>query len=90
MAEVAWAAGDAPVEASVEVDAGDRVGLLADLTAAIAGAGGNITSAEIKTRGDGKVRDVFVVAVRGGEHLGRVLDALRAVRDVERVRRAHT
>ena len=81
-----WVGRDGRFAASIEVQGGDRIGLLADLTAAIAKEGGNITLADVRTREVG--RDLFVVEVTSADHLEKILNALRSVQGVQKVTRA--
>jgi GTP pyrophosphokinase len=84
--KASWASAEGGFEAGITVESEDRIGLLADLTGAITREGGDIRSAEIRTKGGG--RDLFVVLVRDGEHLNRLIRNLAAVDGVRRVSRS--
>lgn len=84
--QAAWARTEGGFEAGITVESEDRLGLLADLTGTITREGGDIRSAEIRTKGEG--RDLFVVLVRDGEHLNRLIRSLAEVQGVRRVARA--
>ena len=84
--KASWSRGTGKFTAGIKVDSADRIGLLADLTQAIAKEGGNIVSAEIKTKGIS--RDSFCIEVSSSEHLDRIIKAMEGVDGVHRVERA--
>jgi GTP pyrophosphokinase len=65
----------------------DRVGLLADIAAAISKNSANILSANTETHEDKTVDTYFSIGVESTEHLKRVLADLRKIRMVQEVRR---
>jgi guanosine-3',5'-bis(diphosphate) 3'-pyrophosphohydrolase len=65
----------------------DRVGLLADVAANISKSGANILSAYTETKENQNVDSYFTLSVQGTEHLNRVLESLKLVRQVLEVRR---
>jgi GTP pyrophosphokinase len=81
-----WAGSDGHFSAGVTVEGDDRIGLLADITQAIAREGGNILSADIRTRDVG--RDLFVIQVSSAAHLERIMRALENVPGARKVLRA--
>ncbi len=67
----------------IRVKVADRPGAFADIARAIADAGGNLDVIDIvRVEGGHKVRDVTVQAV-DGEHVERIVEAVRAVHGVE-------
>jgi len=88
LVEVDWdtsTAGTHPVKVSVL--AVDKTGVLANVSAAIAGAEANISRADITTREDRKAVLDFVVEVSNTTHLARVLKAIEGVEGVITARR---
>ena len=81
-----WSGKTGKFSAAVLIEGSDRIGLLADITQAIAKEGGNILSADIKTKEKGK--DNFVIEVNDAEHLSRLIEALKDVEGVCFVARA--
>jgi GTP pyrophosphokinase len=65
----------------------DRVGLLADVAANISKSGANILSAHTETQENQTVDGYFTVSVQGTEHLTRVVEALKQVKQVLEVKR---
>jgi len=81
-----WAGSDGRCAAGIEVEGGDRIGLLADITQVIAREGGNIIQADIRTKEIG--RDLFVVEVKNAEHLSAIIEKLKEIKGISRVSRA--
>jgi GTP pyrophosphokinase len=65
----------------------DRVGLLADVAANISKSGANILSAHTETQENQTVDGYFTVSVQGTDHLNRVVEALKQVKQVLEVKR---
>ena len=65
----------------------DRVGLLADVAANISKSGANILSANTETKANQTVDSFFTLSVQGTDHLNRVVDSLKQVKQVLDVRR---
>ncbi len=65
----------------------DRVGLLADVAANITKNGANILSAHTETQENQTVDSYFSLSVEGTEHLTRVVESLKQVRQVLEVKR---
>ena len=65
----------------------DRFGLLADITANISKSGADILRAYTETREDKMVDTFFTIAVKGTDHLTKVLSAIRKVKYVLGVKR---
>jgi GTP pyrophosphokinase len=65
----------------------DRVGLLADVAANISKSGANILSANTETQDNNTVDSYFTLSVQGTEHLNRVVDSLKKVKQVLEVKR---
>ena len=86
--DVEWAAepdGDFPVE--IRVDIGNRRGALAVVAGAIAEQGSNIENVQSKDK-DGLTSTLeFLVAVRGRQHLARIMRRLRQIPLVMRITR---
>ncbi|HVN63107.1 MAG TPA: TGS domain-containing protein, partial [Candidatus Binataceae bacterium] len=78
----------APRPIRLEVLCVDRPGLLAAMTKAIASAGVNISTAEVKTHGaDGRALSVFEVSVTSARQLGNLMNSIGAIEGVMRVSR---
>ncbi|MGH7813571.1 MAG: RelA/SpoT family protein [Candidatus Binataceae bacterium] len=78
----------APRPIRLEVLCADRPGLLAAMTKAIAAAGVNISTAEVKTHGDGgRALSVFEVSVSSVRQLGNLMNSIGAIEGVMRVSR---
>ncbi len=88
MVEVDW---DKRIEATHPVDISvltlDRPGLLASVSASIAGAGANISQAEIITTEDKKATLHFVIDITDTKHLEKVLKNIEKVEGVLQARR---
>jgi GTP diphosphokinase / guanosine-3',5'-bis(diphosphate) 3'-diphosphatase len=86
---VVWKEGDgAPRPIRLEVLCVDQPGLLAAMTKAIASAGVNISTAEVKTRGsDGRALSVFEVSVTNARQLNNLMNSIGAIDGVMRVSR---
>ena len=88
--EVEWhmaAAETYPVK--IRIRSLDRVGLLADIAAAISKNSANILSANTETHEDKTVDTFFSIGVESTEHLKRVLADLKKIRMVQEVRRVN-
>jgi GTP pyrophosphokinase len=86
--EVEWnteAAETYPVK--IRIRSLDRVGLLADIAAAISKNAANILSANTETHADKTVETYFSIGVESTEHLKRVLSDLKKIKMVQEVRR---
>jgi guanosine-3',5'-bis(diphosphate) 3'-pyrophosphohydrolase len=86
---VVWKDGEeAPRPIRLEVLCADQPGLLAAMTKAIASAGVNISTAEVKTRGaDGRALSVFEVSVSSARQLNNLMNSIGAIEGVMRVSR---
>jgi GTP pyrophosphokinase len=86
---VVWKDGDgAPRPIRLEVLCVDQPGLLAAMSKAIASAGVNISTAEVKTRGsDGRALSIFEVNVSNARQLQHLMNSLGAIEGVLRVSR---
>ncbi len=86
---VVWKDGDEPPRPiRLEVLCVDQPGLLAAMTKAIASAGVNISTAEVKTRGsDGRALSVFEVSVTSARQLNNLMNSIGAIEGVMRVSR---
>jgi guanosine-3',5'-bis(diphosphate) 3'-pyrophosphohydrolase len=86
---VVWKDGEeAPRPIRLEVLCADQPGLLAAMTKAIASAGVNISTAEVKTRGaDGRALSVFEVSVTSARQLNNLMNSIGAIDGVMRVSR---
>ncbi|MDB5107361.1 MAG: 3-pyrophosphokinae and (p)ppGpp 3-pyrophosphohydrolase [Candidatus Binatus sp.] len=86
---VIWKDGDEPPRPiRLEVLCVDQPGLLAAMTKAIASAGVNISTAEVKTRGsDGRALSVFEVSVTSARQLNNLMNSIGAIDGVMRVSR---
>jgi GTP pyrophosphokinase len=72
----------------LEVLCADQPGLLAAMTKAIASAGVNISTAEVKTQGaDGRALSVFEVSVTSARQLNNLMNSIGAIEGVMRVSR---
>lgn len=65
----------------------DRVGLLADVAAIISKGGANILSANTQTKENQTVDSFFTLSVQGTDHLNRVVESLKQVKQVLTVKR---
>ena len=65
----------------------DRVGILAEITAAIAKAEANIVASETKSTLDHRAICSFVIEVKNNTHLQKIISALQAIDAVEEVKR---
>jgi GTP pyrophosphokinase len=65
----------------------DRVGLLADVAANISKSAANILSAHTETQENQTVNSYFTLSVQGTEHLNRVVESLKHVKQVLEVKR---
>ncbi len=86
---VVWKDGElAPRPIRLEVMCVDQPGLLAEMSKAIASAGVNITTAEVKTRGDdGRALSVFELSVGSARQLNHLMSSIAAIDGVMRVSR---
>ncbi|HYL59430.1 MAG TPA: bifunctional (p)ppGpp synthetase/guanosine-3',5'-bis(diphosphate) 3'-pyrophosphohydrolase [Candidatus Acidoferrales bacterium] len=86
---VVWKDGEeAPRPIRLEVLCADQPGLLAAMTKAIASAGVNISTAEVKTHGsDGRALSVFEVSVTSARQLNNLMNSIGAIDGVMRVSR---
>ncbi len=86
---VVWKDGEeAPRPIRLEVLCADQPGLLAAMTKAIASAGVNISTAEVKTHGaDGRALAVFEVSVTSARQLNNLMNSIGAIDGVMRVSR---
>ena len=86
---VVWKDGDeSPRPIRLEVLCVDQPGLLAALTRTIAAAGVNISTAEVKTRGnDGGALSLFEVSVTSARQLNNLMSSIGAIEGVMRVSR---
>ena len=86
---VVWKDGEeAPRPIRLEVLCADQPGLLAAMTKAIASAGVNISTAEVKTHGaDGRALAVFEVSVSSARQLNNLMNSIGAIDGVMRVSR---
>lgn len=71
----------------IQVVAKDRPGILAELSGAIAEAKANITQASVEVTVDNKAVDNFTIEVTSKDHLRRVINNLKKLKWVERVKR---
>jgi GTP pyrophosphokinase len=65
----------------------DRMGLLANITAALSEAAANILDAAVKTRGDKRADCYFTLSVSGAEHLDNIIKSVKRIRHVIKVSR---
>ena len=65
----------------------DRVGLLADIAMQISKQGANILSLNTKTRDNGTVDTLIIIAVDNTGHLKKVLSALKKIKFIQEVTR---
>ncbi|HXW85084.1 MAG TPA: bifunctional (p)ppGpp synthetase/guanosine-3',5'-bis(diphosphate) 3'-pyrophosphohydrolase, partial [Candidatus Binataceae bacterium] len=86
---VVWREGEgAPRQIRLEVLCLDQPGLLAAMTKAIASAGVNISTAEVKTKGaDGRALSIFEVSVTSARQLNTLMNSIGAIDGVMRVSR---
>ena len=88
LVDAEWAIDDRsvlPVKLRVETE--DKMGLLAEITHAIASEGVNVERADVATTGQGKAYLNFVLDVKDVEHLERVKKSIRRIPGVVRVER---
>jgi len=71
----------------LRVETEDKMGLLAEITHAIASEGVNVERADVATTGQGKAYLNFVLDVKDVEHLERVKKSIRRILGVVRVER---
>ena len=86
--ELEWAPGAEdyyPVK--IHVLCHDRMGLLANITAAISQGGANILTASVSTRADKRADCYFTVSVSGADHLENVIKSVKKIRHVITVSR---
>jgi GTP diphosphokinase / guanosine-3',5'-bis(diphosphate) 3'-diphosphatase len=86
---VVWKDGEeTPRPIRLEVLCVDQPGLLAAMTKAIASAGVNISTAEVKTKGaDGRALSLFEVSVSSARQLNNLMSSIGAIEGVMRVSR---
>jgi GTP diphosphokinase / guanosine-3',5'-bis(diphosphate) 3'-diphosphatase len=88
MVEVSWDSfADKTFKARLRVEAENRPGLLAKVTAIIAEAGGNISQAEAKTSAEGKAHSLFTLDIRDMRHLEEIKMRIAKIKDVRFVER---
>jgi guanosine-3',5'-bis(diphosphate) 3'-pyrophosphohydrolase len=88
MVEVSWDSfADKIFKARLRVEAENRPGLLAKVTAIIAEAGGNISQAEAKTSAEGKAHSLFTLDIRDIRHLEEIKMRIAKIKDVRFVER---
>jgi guanosine-3',5'-bis(diphosphate) 3'-pyrophosphohydrolase len=85
--EVAWAQSVGIYPVKVRVRAVDQKGILAGVSNAISASEANILEARVNTTPDQMAVFHFVVEVRDGEHLKKILSGIRGVEGVSRVDR---
>jgi GTP pyrophosphokinase len=87
--EVVWKAGDATLRPiQLEVLCVDKPGLLAEMSRAIAAAGVNISTAQVKTTGpDGRALSLFELRVSSSQQLKNLMHSIAAIDGVMRVSR---
>lgn len=73
--------------AKIEVICADEKGLLADMSAAIAAAEANISSARIRTTSDKRAICLFEIQVRDRDHLNSIIRSLERIKKVIKVER---
>ncbi len=71
----------------VRINSYDRVGLLADVAAAISKNGSNILSAHTETKENKTVDTFFTITVETTEHLKSILSAIKKVKHVYQAKR---
>jgi GTP pyrophosphokinase len=74
-----------PVRIHVLCD--DKMGLLANITAAISQGEANILDARVNTRADKRADCYFTISVSGAEHLENVIKSVKKIRHVIKVSR---
>ncbi len=86
---VVWKDGEtAPRPVRLEVLCVDQPGLLAAMSRAIAAAGVNISTAEVKTKGaDGRALSIFEVNITSGRQLNNLMNSIGAIDGVMHVSR---
>jgi guanosine-3',5'-bis(diphosphate) 3'-pyrophosphohydrolase len=88
MVEVSWDSfAERSFKARLRVEAENRPGLLAKITAIIAEAGGNISQAEAKTSAEGKAHSLFTLDIRDIRHLEEIKIRISRIKDVRLVER---
>ncbi|NOY70461.1 MAG: bifunctional (p)ppGpp synthetase/guanosine-3',5'-bis(diphosphate) 3'-pyrophosphohydrolase [Deltaproteobacteria bacterium] len=86
--EVEWKEeGLAMYPVSLQVTGADRVGLLAEVTAAISKAEANISDLKLESRTDQRVNGQFIMTVKNLDHLAEVISRIKKVKTVYSVRR---
>jgi GTP pyrophosphokinase len=65
----------------------DKIGLLANITAAISQGEANILDASVKTRADKRADCYFTISVSGADHLENVTKSVKKIRHVITVSR---
>lgn len=89
--EVAWLLTDGARNAlypvKIKITSLDRVGLLADMSSYISKEGGNITKVASETQNNQTVETLISLMVKNTEHLSRIENALRRVKNVQQVER---
>jgi GTP pyrophosphokinase len=87
LVEVEWGGSDKLYQASIKIDAWDRVGLLRDISAVVTEEHVNMVGVRTQETGDGTVQVLATLETTGLEQLSRLLariGILRSVRGVER------
>ncbi|MGB9004466.1 MAG: bifunctional (p)ppGpp synthetase/guanosine-3',5'-bis(diphosphate) 3'-pyrophosphohydrolase [Candidatus Aminicenantales bacterium] len=88
MVEVSWDSfADKTFKARLRVEAENKPGLLAKVTAIIAEAGGNISQAEAKTSAEGKAHSLFTLDIRDIRHLEEIKMRIAKIKDIRFVER---
>lgn len=81
--ELTWAPErEAFYPVGIHVRCHDKMGLLANITAALSSTETNILDANVKTAVDGKAECYFTISVLGAKHLERALKAVRGLKNV--------
>jgi GTP pyrophosphokinase len=73
--------------AKIRVVSVDKKGLLANITASIAAAEGNISNARIRTTPDKQAVNIFEIEVNSVEHLQRIMKAIEKVKGIISIER---
>jgi GTP pyrophosphokinase len=88
MVEVSWDSfANKTFKARLRVEAENKPGLLAKVTAIIAEAGGNISQAEAKTSAEGKAHSLFTLDIRDIRHLEEIKMRIAKIKDIRFVER---
>ncbi len=88
LVDVAWdKIAEAPYSVDIAVITIDKPGLLGSVSTAIAGAGANISHAEVVTTEDKKASFHFVIEITNTKHLEKVIKNIEQVKGVFQVRR---